>query len=246
MKTYKILGSKGQIGSLLKKEAPKSWTYKEEGDVDFLFIAKQKKFNYKAKHTIDLTSHSKQSELENFHYGFTQYFNTEYIPNISNPGCSALGILYAIYPMRELVSNLETTVRFPLSSMQKNSPNRKKAFLEGSFVLDRPHYHKAEVEKLINQEIKFTSLITNTPEGMKIRVSGNKKSTINVETFLRNFYTLQDNIIVKPKHKLTDVIKTPNIIISVIKEDDTSFELWLSLDNVYFSVHNALEQCKGF
>ena len=234
---YYITGKRSVIAKSLRKNIPEEWIESEK-DCDFLFITNKNKINIKAKHKIDLTSHSKVRELKDFSYGFELIDQVS--NNISNPGCSAIGILYALYPIKEYLNNVDIYSYFPLNALKYNSPNRERAMKEGEFLLRREHYHKKEVEKVLGYSINYKTIITNKPEGLLVKLyldtSVSKEELVEM---LELFY--KDNNKIKINDEL--ILSDSDIKIN-LKAENEKIIIYTLLDNINFLAKNAIEQGK--
>lgn len=221
------INSQGSIATCLDNIINKS----RSDSPEIVFITSNKPHKFNPLHIIDMTSHSKINKLKNYGYGFE--FAPASHPNISNPGCSALGSLYALFPIKDFIKDIQITVYFPLSSMKKTSPNRQKAIKEGQFILKREHYHQQEIENIINQKISYTSIITTNPNIMEIEISLNSSKDISKD--LQTFYNAHQQVHINPNQKI-EILNTPNIIITT----PTPNTLNIKLDNIYASCFNAV------
>ena len=236
--TYSILGTKSKIAQSLKKQIPKDWEMGDK-DVDVLFVTNKKEYKIKAKHIIDLTSRSKVEESSDYSYAFEYGYYSK--NNLSNPGCSALAAIYALYPIQKYLESVELFAYFPLSALKHNSPNRDHALREGEFLLEREHYHKKEIENLINQEIEFRTIICSRENILKLAIHiSSTKSIEELEVILANFY--QDNKSVKLVKELDfQEIKEKEVHIQV-KQETRGIVINVLIDNINYLAFNSIRE----
>ena len=223
MKTY-ITGCRSKI-------AKKIGSYLEQfnfsSEVCFITNNKREK---KTGWMFDFTSYSKRKKLKNFNYGFLiSDINTK---NVSIPGCSSLGILYALMPILKYVDDIQASVDFPLSSLKRNSPSLNKLKQIDKIELKRRHFHQNEIETYINKKINYKTYISNREELLKIKINfRSNKSVEYLQSLLVEEYKSLEHIKINTKTKTKK-----DLSINIKKTGKNNITVSVSLDNVDFPV----------
>ena len=266
MYIYRIIGQ-SNIGNKIEQYLNKDIRFKEDKsqypDIVFLVGSKESVENieiekYPNAKIVDVSSHKRLSSNTNFVdsgndivYGIphlTKYYN--HYNYVSNPGCSAIGVLTALHPIIDyLKKNIILDVKFSKSSLtRKSSFNDKKDIM--TVVHPFKHTHQKEIKYYFGGalNIKMVPSIIDVPNGTNINIYAfkNKKSD-NLLNTLAEFYRDNEEIIILEKGmpELKDVISTNKIIISVVEEGKNIF-INVVLDNLtvggaYTAYQNGLK-----
>lgn len=125
--------------------------------------------------------------------------------------------------------------------MKHNSPNRTKAKKDGSITLDREHYHKKEIESVINKKISYKTILSNRETLLNIKINfKSQKSKKDLLKILNKYYLTFSNIRINENIKASKEI----LQINLIEKSKNNYEIRTTLDNVYFPVWYCFELIK--
>lgn len=244
-----LIGSKSKIGqsilhhwtNLLTLIPPEEL---ETEKVDFLFLCttKDKAKAYVKKYPkspnlviLDFSGATRPSLGINPHitYGFEPLFDKNKSV-ISFLGCSSLGILHALYPLKHLLQDtVFIDTKFPRSAIKHNSPNL--ANLSGNCInlLTGSHPHQAEVRKILNfNNLVMSPSLIDIPQGISLSIFIPNLSSTLTKATLQSFYEHNREIILSPDPvDVRKVINTSKCHIH-ITGDDSSTIMTVAIDNL--------------
>ncbi len=257
MYTYKIIG-RSNIGKILLNylNEDKRFSKDENNNPDVIFIVGSKDNaetfnieNYPSAKIIDISSFQRLNSDTPYtkEKDSISLYAVPHISNIqeykkydyfSNPGCSAIGSITALYPIIDVLKeDIILDVKFSKSTITRNSSFNDK---EGIMTVIYPfsHQHQKEVNRYFGgkKNIKMIPTIVDVPAGLNINIHAFKKDNYKNESVCKTvseFYKDKENIMITDKrsYELNDVINTNKVGI-LIKEDESNVLINIVLDNM--------------
>lgn len=222
-----IIGERSKIGQSIIKNLPNDYQLvspNENPDYYFLATTSEKAQEFFIKNSdkyriVDFSGALKPEIGQNpdLTYAFSPVFDPEK-KHIVFPGCSALAILTALYPLKSLLTEpIFADVKFSKSSMQYKSKTQTSILINQIEVV-RPftHIHEQEINKVLNCElVKIIPSVVNIESGLFINLYFN--STEKIETILKEFYTNHPEIVFD--QKLVNILGTDKISLQVFQKN---------------------------
>jgi N-acetyl-gamma-glutamylphosphate reductase len=271
MKTYSIIGERSKIAKYLIKYMPKGFKQVPESQVtksklDVLFLSTDskkalifiKKYQNTKTQIIDLSGSQKlksytgakdqQKSFFNFFYGLNQINPIGTRKHIANPGCSSLGVLTALFPIKHLLTeSVFVDVKFSKSAMRYSSDNQKHISNNIKLLHPLSHFQQDEINYVLkgDLEVSLSASVVGIDRGISLNIFAKTKKNVDIEKKLIQYYKNNSNIIVSTAPKdLSAVIDTTKIYIYVKQNKDVVL-INAVFDNLIFGgAYNAVQYIK--
>lgn len=272
MRKFAIIGERSKIGQYISKYMPDSFFQVPESEIknntlDVLFLSTSKekalhfinKFQNTKTQIIDLSGSQKLNSFINapnqhlsdysFIYGFSEVNSPELNKNVATPGCSALGILTTIFPIKHfLEKTIFVDVKFSKSAMRFSSQNQYQMDNNSLIVYPFSHFHQNEVNYALNSQynILVASSIIGIERGISLNIFANIITDIDLYSELKHYYKKNNVVkVTKTEVPLLSMIETPNVSIYV-KQLNKSVLFNVVFDNLIFGgAYNAVNFVKN-
>lgn len=250
-----IIGQKSKIGSTILSiiKSKKTLTLIKESrldheKIDYLILCSNEKRckdfinkyrnNSNINKIIDYSGALKNS-IMNGDNNITYAFNSIYDSSkkmVAHPGCSSLGILTALYPIKDEyeIDNCFIDVKFSKSTLKYNSQNLNNLTNNTFGLLYDEHYHQKEVNYFLNKtNISIAPSIIDIDNGISLNIFIQSNKPHDLIDKISVYYTNDNNVnITKDLMDIKSVVGTSKINI-YFKKTGNGLIINVLLDNLF-------------